>query len=146
MTNQTHPGFLTMVLAAGLAACNGNGPAAPSSVAPPAVPAPIARPSGFFYGNGYTLNGVSLSGVVSVTTPEGQTPIAGAIVYCDACGASGHTWATTDANGNYRFSGDLDAGGGIWLSGVPTPLLMSGERYDVLINGDTRFDIQLVKR
>ena len=68
-----------------------------------------------------------------------------------------HTWATADANGFYSFSGDLANGGGVWLSaGLRTPVSvqangyqdppwLGSERY-VLINGDTRFDMQLIRR
>jgi hypothetical protein len=58
-------------------------------------------------------------------------------------------------------SGRLSApnGGGVWLSGQPTPLLVAKDGYGdpaacppgfscraILINGDTRFDIELVRR
>jgi len=83
-------------------------------------------------------------------------PIAGARVYCELCGEGTHTFATADANGFYRFSGDLADGGGVWLSpGIRTPVLVLADGYAdppglagryVLINGDTRFDMQMVRR
>ena len=84
-------------------------------------------------------------------------PVADVSIYCDACGESGHSWLRSDVNGYYSFSGDLDAGGGIWLSTGPTLLLVAKEgfqdppmvspgRREVRIDGDTRFDIELVRR
>jgi hypothetical protein len=153
-------GAVLAVLTAGLAACDGShtvAPTAPSRVGQ-------AQPSGG-YVVGFTLQGVSLFGVVSEPTADGAVPIAGALVYCDACGEFGHTWMTTDANGYYSFSGDLGAGGGVWLSGAPTALSVEKEGYrdppglpppsrglpsgegwrEVVIAGDTRFDMQLVR-
>ena len=123
-----------------------------------------------FYGCAYTRQGVSLTGVVYEMTPAGPVGIARAAVYCEACGLQTHTWATADSNGFYSFSGDLATGGGVWLSpgfltaiGVEragyqdppglAPLrgplfhIPSGPGWrEVLIEGDTRFDIQLVRR
>jgi hypothetical protein len=98
-------------------------------------------------------------------TPEGRKPIARALVYCELCGADTHTWATADENGAYRFSGDLATGGGVWLvPGVLTPIYVGGwfnsdfedppespqhlrpGFREVQIDGDTRFDIELVRR
>jgi hypothetical protein len=61
--------------------------------------------AGFIYGLGYALTDVSLSGVVTERTTDEQTPIEGVRVYCDACGATGHTWRFTDKNGPTRFTG-----------------------------------------
>jgi hypothetical protein len=73
-------------------------------------------------------------------------------------------FAIADDNGFYHFSGDLATGGGVWLTpGVPTPIAVDyNKEYedppgippsrrgpgwrDVLIDGDTRFDIELVRR
>ena len=112
-----------------------------------------------------TLRGVSLSGVVYELTPTGRTPIAGAFVYCELCGKETHTFASADDNGFYHFSGDLASGGGVWVApGVPTPIAVGYYNKDyedppglpavrqgpgwreVLIDGDTRFDIELVRR
>jgi hypothetical protein len=104
---------------------------------------------------------VSLSGVVYEPTPTGRKPIARAIVYCELCGKETHTFAAADDEGFYHFSGDLATGGGVWLvPGVPTPIAVglynpdftdppgqprSGWR-EALITGDTRLDIELVRR
>jgi hypothetical protein len=114
-----------------------------------------------------TLVGVTIFGVVSETTPAGPVPIEGVTVYCDSCGTVGHTSAYTDANGYYSFSGDLSQDGGVWVQeGFTNPLIVRKEGYDdptglpprtwpgspllgwreVTINGDTRFDIELVRR
>ena len=131
---------------------------------------PRASPLETFYGCAYTRIGVSLSGLVYEVTETGPVGIAGVDVYCEACGLMTHTWATTDANGVYNFSGDLANGGGVWLSpgfltaigvdytgyqdppGLPPlhgPLfhISSGPGWrEVLIDGDTRLDIELVRR
>ena len=79
-------------------------------------------------------------------------------MYCDACGHEGHTWLTTDGDGAYRFSGDLEAGGGIWLAGPTTQIMVAKDGYgnpssfpgggwrSVTIDGDTRYDIELVRK
>jgi hypothetical protein len=161
MRNKTVVGIALLVLAQGVAGCGGTDssstPLGPSPVAPQAAPPP-PRPPGSWLA-GYTLTGVSLSGVVYESTPTGRVPIAGVNVYCELCGELTHTWTTADANGFYIFSGDLANGGGVWLSGQPTPLLVAKDGYgdpaaclpgfscrEILINGDTRFDIELVRR
>jgi hypothetical protein len=107
---------------------------------------------------GYTLTAASLSGVIYESIPWlGKVPIPGAVVYCERCGEITHTWATADANGFYRFPGDLATGGGIWLSpGQPTSIIVRGVNFeqqpwfgrnlDVPITDDTRFDVELVRR
>ncbi len=155
-----------LVLAAGLGACGGSdspaAPLSPSSVSPQAVVPARAANSSFPFG---TLRGVSLSGVVYELTATGRRPIAAALVYCELCGEETHTFATADHNGFYQFSGDLAKGGGVWVvPGVPTPIAVGYYNKDyedppglppmrhgpgwreVLIDGDTRFDIELVRR
>ena len=151
-----------LVLALGLGGCSGaESPAAlltPSPLPPTVVSIHDWLP-------GHTLRGVSLSGVVYELTPTGRTPIAGAIVYCEPCGEETHTFATADDNGFYHFSGDLARAGGVWVApGVPTPIAVGyyNKNYEdppglptmrqgpgwreVLIDGDTTFDIELVRR
>ena len=94
----------------------------------------------------------SLAGVVFEMTPAGVAPVEGVEVYCDSCGDYGHTSVHTDANGFYN---QADAHLGI------TALLIYKNGYDVVgatptaggfgrreatVNGDTRFDIQVVRR
>jgi len=123
-----------------------------------------------FYGCAYTRRGVSLTGRVYESTQTGPVGISGVYVYCEACGLQTHTWAMTDSNGFYRFSGDLATGGGVWLApgfltaiGIehagyqdppglaplhgPMFVIPSGPGWrEVLIDSDTQFDIQLARR
>ena len=168
MTDRVLAGVVLLVFAQGLAGCGGSvssmTPLAPTPVPTQAVP-PAPSPSGWVYGPGYVRTGVTLFGEVFEATPMGRAPIAGAEIYCDACGEFGHTFLKTDANGFYQFSGDFSSGGGVWLNGAATPLNVGKEGYrdpdglpalvsrflsgqgwrEVRINGDTRFDIELVR-
>ena len=156
-----------LVLGIGLGGCGGSDspvtPLTPSPL-PPQTVVPAPRPPGSWLRD-YTLTGVSLSGVVYELTATGQTPIARAVVYCEPCGAETHTFAYADDYGFYHFSGDLAQGGGVWVNrGVPTPIAVGYYNKDyedppglppsrngpgwreVLIDGDTKFDIELVRR
>ena len=81
-------------------------------------------------------------------------PVEGVDLYCDSCGSPvGHTFTATDANGSYSFE---------WAQNGVHPLLVWKTGYDVIdathvladgtavrnatVNGDTRFDIQIVRR
>jgi hypothetical protein len=151
-----------LVLALGWGACGTDSPGTPLTPSP--LPLPVVRPPPPKWPADYTLMGVSLSGVVYELTPTGRTPIAGAIVYCEPCGEGTHTFANADDNGFYHFSGDLATGGGVWVAaGFPTGIIVGlynkdyqdppglpvgpapGSR-EVLIDGDTTFDIELVRR
>jgi hypothetical protein len=154
--------FKAIALAFFVCACDGGRPfpTSPTTTTPPQgalPPAPgTATP---------TLRGVSLSGVVYELSVTGRRPIPGALVYCEPCGEATHTFATADGNGFYHFSGDLARGGGVWVvAGVPTPISVGPYNEDftdppglpalrqgpgwreVLIDGDTVFDIELVRR
>jgi hypothetical protein len=86
--------------------------------------------------------------------------IVGAAVYCELCGRSTHTWAFTDSNGFYRFTGVWNAGkfptslavektGYVDPPGLPavTPPNPIGAGWrEVMVSGHTRFDMELVKR
>jgi hypothetical protein len=138
----------SLVLAIGVNACGSSAvPTAPtppptSSVPPPPVPQPIPRPT-------YTL-----SGVVSELTVAGEVPAEGVQLYCDSCGSpNGHTFTSSDANGFYSFS---------WARNGVHPLLVWKDGYTVIdpmgrladgtavknatVDGDTRFDILIVRR
>jgi hypothetical protein len=147
-----------VAVTAGLAGCAGGGPSSPTAPTQQVQQRP-APPSAF------ALTGVTLHGLVTESTAAGAAPIAGVTVYCDACGADGHTWLRTDANGYYSFSGDVAAGGGIWLgAGAVIALWVVKEGYRdppglllppglpsepgwrvVSVSGDTRFDIDLAR-
>jgi hypothetical protein len=109
---------------------------------------------------------VGVSGVVYELTATGRVPIPKAYVYCEVCSAETHMFNIADENGFYQFSGDVASGGGVWVTpGIPTEIYV-GTSYnpnfkdppgvtpsrrgpgwrEVLIDGDTRFDIELVRR
>jgi hypothetical protein len=153
-----------LVLNLGLAGCGGPG-ASPTPLSSSPLPQQATVPTAARFPPG-TLTGVSLSGVVYELTPAGRKPISGALVYCELCGQETHTWATADDNGAYLFSGDLATGGGVWLiPGVATPIAVGGWFNNdfedppglpalfpgpgwraVQMDGDTRFDVELVRR
>ena len=91
-----------------------------------------------------------LAGVVYESTATGRVPLEGVVLYCDGCGSpDGHTFVTTDADGLYSFSWTRN--GRNWIQFISKdgyryagPL----DRLGILVNvsGDTRFDIELVKR
>ncbi len=95
-----------------------------------------------------------LSGIVFEVTPGGQVPIEGVQIYCDSCGSPvGHTYVYTDADGFYRLP---------WSTNGVHPLLVTKAGYEIFdpsgplrdpfgginatVQGDTRFDVRLVKR
>lgn len=82
----------------------------------------------------------TLSGVVSEVTPTGQAPVEGVWV----TESYFHAGLWTDTHGLYIFRGPFGAGlnDTVWFSKEGyEPVLR-----DVTINGDTRLDIQLVRR
>ena len=91
-----------------------------------------------------------LSGMVYETTPNGRVPLDGVVLYCDGCGSPvGHTFVTTDANGLYTF--EWTRNGKNWIQFISK----EGYRYagpieqlgiPVNVDGNTRFDIELVRR
>jgi hypothetical protein len=165
MTETSRFGVVLLMFGCGFAAgCSG--PSQPSQAAGPPASVTAAAQT-FTYPTHPTRLAVTLSGLVFEMTPTGQQPIAGVEVYCDSCGESGHTAVMSDANGFYRFNGDITSGGGVWVeTGITTPLIVAKDGYkdpaglpprtwpasgttgwrEVVINGDTRFDIQLARR
>ena len=89
----------------------------------------------------------------SKSPTAGRVPIEGVSVYCDSCGdVFGHTYTYTDTNGLFRLA---------WTRNGATPLIVGKKGYAlagnppagpvegwivVSVNGDTRFDIELVRR
>ena len=173
MTNRTHLGFLLVVLATGLAGCNGaspSSPTAPSTAQPTQIPTP-APPTPSF--DGYSVADVELSGVVYEMTPTGRVPIAGVRVTDYFHVHRAHS-AVTDAQGFFSFGSVwvcpcswapwVDGGiTSIWVdkdgyeapAGQPASVFERGldpnvrrdlRLRDVTINGDTRFDVELVRR
>ena len=82
-----------------------------------------------------------LSGVVTEVTKAGEVPVEGASVY--RLVASGWRGATTDNNGTYKMLGMYDGANTVAAS---KDGYQNQEIRDVSIKGDTRFDIQLVRR
>ena len=145
-----------LLFAIALSGCGSDSPIPPIGPSPTPIP-PAVPPTASGWHSGYTLTAASLSGVVYESTPTGRVPIPGAVVYCEDCGEITHTWAVANADGVYRFPGDPATGGGIWLSpGRPTPIMVRGVNFevqtyagrsiDVSIVGDTRLDVELVRR
>ena len=160
MTNRTHSGLSLLVLAVGLAGCDGT--RMPSSTSPTSVqPQPTPRPDGL----GEYVVDVTLSGVVYEMTPTGRAPIGGVTVW-----SSEQAVGVTDANGVFRVrpvwvcpcewapaveagmtSIQVDKEGYEDPAGLPesfssyVPGASNGWR-DVRITGDTRFDVELVRK
>lgn len=141
-----------MLAAFALACGDGNttGPLRPTPPAPPAPPTPLPPPTLY-----------TLSGVVFEVTSAGNVPVEAVEVYCEPCGPpEGHSLRHTDANGVYSF----DGGGGVYPSTIsmliakkgyllPGQPDQSGPNEDgwmgilsVTIAGDTRFDIQIIRK
>jgi len=97
--------------------------------------------------------GYTLSGVVSEVTSTGLMPVEQVQVYCDSCGPQGHTFAYTDAEGFYSFS-EVQVGGhqlqvtkeGFRLLDLSGTFPGGTEFKNATVNGDTRFDLRLVRR
>ena len=82
----------------------------------------------------------TLSGVVTEMTSRGPVPLEG--VYVERSVSGGWRLARTDAAGSYAIQGLSD---GIAVVSVAKEGFRTEER-NVSIDGDTRFDIQLVRR
>ena len=176
MTNNTHSGLLLLMLAAGLSGCDGGSvPSlmAPSPTAPSVQPPQTRRPGGNGVDTYYVAD-VILSGVVYEVTPMGRVPIEGVKVRSDYFHVFPTPDAVTDSHGFFSFrpvwvcpcswAPPVDAGiTAVWVdkegyevvAGQPAsvfgyrlgPAVAPDNRLrDVAIDGDTRFDIQLVKR
>jgi hypothetical protein len=91
--------------------------------------------------NTFLPGSFTLSGVVTEVTPLGIVPLEGVAVYCGV-GNDSRT-ARTDRNGSYTLLGMFDGTGT-----VVTIKEGYGEIHhkNVLIKGETRFDIQLVRQ
>jgi hypothetical protein len=93
-----------------------------------------------------------LSGVVFEMTDAGRVPIEGAEIYCDTCGSPvGHTSVNTDANGFYRLAFTPNGLHPLFVTkdGYDLPVSTVRDRFGrvgATVNGDTEFDVQLVRR
>ena len=96
MTNRTHMGFLLLVLAVGLAGCNGA--ITPAPTAPSPSPQQTLQPANSG-GDTFYMTNLTLSGMVYEMTPAGRVPIAGVQLW-----SSEQAGADTDSNGMYRVT------------------------------------------
>jgi hypothetical protein len=94
-----------------------------------------------------------LEGVVFEVASGAAVPVEGASVYCDSCGDGGHSWVETDSQGRYAFPAVYNGNTPIIIRKAgysvvaPSRTLPDGSGMkDVLVNGDTRFDIELARR
>jgi hypothetical protein len=161
-TTRTRTAIACAVLLLGLAGCNGS-KEVPSAPSPPVASPPpvVTQPRG-----DSVLADATLSGMVYELANDlssARVGIAGASVYCEQCGESTHNFSYTDSKGEYVFPR------GVWTEGrpafpirisiakngyqdpaglpKPTPPNPSGPGWrEVVIHGDTRFDMELVRR
>jgi hypothetical protein len=135
--------FLTMLVSA----CDGgirSFPTSPTSQTPPPPPPPAVT--------SVILIG-TLSGVVFEVTSAGNAPVEGVRVYCDSCGA-GHADSYTDGNGAYSFTDVKTSVYPLWVAkqgydlAKPTGRAGTGWMGSINadVNGDTRFDIEIVRQ
>ena len=160
MTNRVLYGIFLLMLGGGLGCGKDNAQPAPASPSVIIQPAPTPPPPGSVLADA-TLSGMVYE--VVTASPRQIVGIEGAAVYCEQCGESTHNYAYTDPIGHYIFPH------GVWTeerpafpvriwigkdgykdpAGLPktTPPNPSGPGWrEVVINGDTRFDAELVRR
>jgi hypothetical protein len=96
----------------------------------------------------------TLSGVVFEKTSAGHAaPVEGVEVYCDACGG-GHVATYTDSSGAYSFTEVKTAVYPLWVAKrgynlvKPTASVGAGwmGSINVQVDGDTRFDIEVIQQ
>ena len=164
MTERLVPGILLCVLGGALSNC-GPSPATPTPVPTQSLSPPVFTPAPLSTRPASVLADATLSGgvyeVVS-DSPRRTAGIEGVSVYCEQCGESTHNYAFTDSTGSYVFppgvwdEGRPDFPVRLWISkkgykdpaGLPgiTPGNPSGPGWrEVVINGNTRFDAELVR-
>jgi len=93
----------------------------------------------------------TLSGMVFETTAAGQTPVEGVEIYCDSCGSpDGHTFVYTDATGFYSLSWTMNGSHSLLIRKTGFEVVgPNGEPRGTIhatVRGDTRLDIELVRR
>ena len=156
-------GIVLLVLGTGLSGCSTHSTSSPTApTAPsPTVASPPPTVTGVTVLTDATLSGMAYE--VVADSPRQIVGIEGVAVYCEQCGESTHNYAYTDSNGNYIFPRGVWTDGRplfpirIWVhkdgyrdpAGLskPTPPNPSGPGWrEVKIDGDTRFDIELVRR
>lgn len=171
MTSRTHTGVVILVLAAGLAGCDGA--SAPSAPAPTVQLQQTPRPTGSGSST-YSVADVILSGVVYEVTATGRVPIEGVHVRSDYFHMFPTPDVATDSHGFFSFRPVwvCPCSLALWVDAGVTALWVDKDSYeapageptstfnnrpgttgppdrrlrDVTIKGDTRFDIELVRR
>ena len=164
LTIRMRSGMACLLMVPGLAGCS-ESTALPSVPTPSVLPAAVASPPALAPG-GSVLAAATLSGMVyevAADSPRQIAGIEGVSVYCEQCGESTHNFAYTDSTGAYVFPP------GVWTEGrpdFPIRVLVSKDGYrdpaglprptppnpsgpgwrEVVIHGDTRFDVELVRR
>ena len=140
----SRPQLVVLVLVAifSIYGCNSSSPTSPTAIViPPAVVID-------------TTTNYTLSGEVFEMTVAGRMLVEGVELYCDSCGSEwGHTLVHTDASGFYSFG---------WSRNGAHPLLVRKDGYSIrgatetfadgtgritaTVNGDTRLDVEVVRR
>ena len=172
MTNRTHAAALILVLAAPLAGCDGassRSPTVPSTPEPQQAPQPTGS-----HPDTYQVANVILSGMVYEETSMGRVPIEGAHVSSDYFHVFPTPDVVTDSQGFFSFSPVwvCPCSWAPWVNAGITSISVKKDGYevpagqppsvfghalypdvrpdahyrDVTINGDTRIDIELVRR
>ena len=146
MTNHTRA-FAAIVgvgLALAIGACNVETPG-PISPASPNPTAPNRENAGNYL----------VQGVISEAMTNGPAPLAGATEEITACYRSNPNALTsvlTDAAGAYRVTGVCAGTAYIWayksgyVNTVKPPVQCDGDCFQLTIDGDTRFDTELVRQ
>jgi hypothetical protein len=95
----------------------------------------------------------TLSGLIFEQTNGVQAPVPGVQLYCDACGEYGHTFADTDEHGIYAFDGVLEGTNtllirkeGYVVPAGPPPDRSGSQTVGAIVRGDTRLDIELLRK
>lgn len=132
-----------VVMTLTVTACGDGNGAIPTATAPTPTPAP-----------GSTF---ALFGVVSELTANGIVPVEGVTMYVASCDASARGGCafdkrvTTNTQGAYIVERVYPGSAGVWVEKtgfqLPEGVKVDGEGVQtVMVKGDTRFDIQLVRR
>ena len=113
-----------------------------ADAAPPTLPQPPLTVHNWLPGVVFDSN-TTLSGFVFERAQGVEVPIERAWVYCERCGEETHAGMWTDKQGFYSFQG-------VW--GYAFPISVSKDDShnrvwrDVILNGNTRFDVQLERK